>query len=469
MSTEAPTPDQTQRGEMFSRLRVPAARSHNHRPAEDIARELRIGPVEGLLLWLSKTDIYVLALSSRHTRLTLASLGMMVLFTSLLAFCSSFYALLDTLVNPDSAMRWPIATGLALLYSFGIMIIDREIVGSTSMKSLPIRFVFAIGIAVAVSFPVKLKFFEGRVTNEIEAMIVERNKDKLDRIETLKLTGEPERQQQRAQIQERINSYNKEIAVLDGQINYEANLVRCDVRCQNFREQKAKVTSQHKAAEDELRALSSPSALPLRIQQDINTLEANIAQQKKVSYDFLSKWEALGRIKHDPKIDYEILSYFLFGFFMLLEMVPMALKWSLGKTEYHYYIEARSNLGNQKIISLNNVFMEAMQRDPHSVLEILPLEITDLIAAVMEDESISTVDAPVMQYLMTALRRGERPAPVASPNVGPGGTPQNPTTPPAAPANSPTPPTTEGVPPVHTAPRSDPAGAETIDERPPTV
>ena len=373
MSTETPAPDQTLRGEMFSRLKVPVARSHNHRPAEDIARELRIGPVEGLLLWLSKTDIYVLALSSRHTRLTLASLGMMVLFTSLLAFCSSFYALLDTLVNPESSMRWPIVTVLALIYSFGIMIIDREIVGSTSMKSLPVRIVFAVGIAMAVSFPVKLKFFDGRVKIEIEQIIKERNKDKLDRIQMLSLTGEPERQQQRTQIQDRINSYNKEIAILDGQINYEANLIRCDVRCQTFREQKAKLVAEHKSAEVELNAISSPSALPLRIQQDIESLQGDIKKQMDISYDFLSKWEALGRIKKDPKVDYEILSYFVFGFFMLLELVPMALKWSLGKTEYHYYIEARSNLGNQKIIALNNVFMEVMQRDPNSVLDFLPL------------------------------------------------------------------------------------------------
>jgi len=359
---------------------------------------------------------------------------------------------------------------LALLYSFGIMIIDREIVGSTSMKSLPVRFVVAIGIATAVSFPVKLKFFDGRVQVEIEQMIVERNKDKLDRIEALKLTGEPERQQQRAQIQDRINSYNREIVILDGQINYEANLIRCDVRCQAFREQKAKVVAEHKAAELELNALSKPAALSPRIQQEIKTLEDAIAQERRISYDFLSKWEALGRIKKDPKVDYEILSYFVFGFFMLLELVPMALKWSLGKTEYHYYIEARTNLGNQKIIALNNVFMEVMQRDPNSVLDFLPLEITDLIAAVMEDESLSTVDTPVMRHLMTALRGGERAAPLEPPTTGPSGLTPTPEASPAAPAEVAAPaPVADPIAATPVAPRSDPASAQTIDERPPVV
>ena len=404
MTSENAAADRTPRADFMSRLNVPRARSHNHRPVEDIVRELRIGPVERLLLWLSKTDVYVLALSSHHTRMTLVSLGMMVLFTSLLAFCSGLYALLDTLVDPASPARWPIALLLAGLYAFGIMIIDREIVGSSSMKSMPVRLIFAVGIATAVSWPVKLKFFEGRVANEISSMIEDRNGQKLTRISELKATGEPERQDRRKQIQSRIAALDRDIAMLQAQINKEAGIVRCDVRCQALRTQQQQGLVQRKAAEDELAALASPSVLPDNVRLEVERLEADITTQKKVSYDFLSKWEAMNRIKADPKADYEILSWFVFGFFMMLELVPMALKWSLGKTEYHYYIEARSNLNNQKIIAVNNLFMELMQHDPRAVLEVLPLEITDLIAAVMEDESLNTGDAPRVQQLVNALR-----------------------------------------------------------------
>jgi hypothetical protein len=378
---------------------------------EEVLRQLRIGPVERLLLWLSKTDCYVLALSPNSNRLTLVSLGMMVLFTTLLAFVSGIYALSSTLIAPDSDWRWPISVVLGLLYAFGILIIDREIVGAASLKSMPIRLVFAVGIATAVSYPVKLKFFEGRLTNEINLMIEERNRDKLQRVAQLKLTGEPERQQQRTAIQGRIASIDREVLVLDGQILREANDVRCDTRCQNFRRQKEELLRQRVAAEKALQELASQPTLAPAIQKEVNELEAAVKAERAVSYDFLSKWEALGRIKADPKIDYEVLSWFVFGFFLLLEMVPLALKWSLGKTEYNYYIEARTNLNKQKIIAFNNIFMEAMQRDPMLALEILPLEVTDLIAAHMEDEALGSVNSPTLNDLLGALRRRGMGAP----------------------------------------------------------
>lgn len=408
MATESTALPPSSREEFLSRLRVPRARSHNHRSVDEVMRELHVGPVERLLLWLSKTDVYVLALSSQYTRLTLASLGMMVLFTSLLAFASGLYAILSMLIDPESPARWPIALVLAGVYGFGIMIIDREIVGSMSMKSLPIRLLFAVGIATAVSYPVKIKFFEGRVKAEVSAMVAERNADKLQRVRELEQTGEAERMEGRRQIQARIVSLDREIGLLDAEIDKEATNVRCGPRCQAFRAQKNEVMARRVAAEAELSALAGPSTLPADIRAEVERLRAEFEQEVKDSYDFLSKWEALGRIKRDPAVDYEVLSWFVFGFFILLELVPLGLKWSLGKAEYNYYIETRANLNKQKIIALNNVFMELMQRDPGAVLDFAPMEITDLIAAVMEDELMNTGDEPSLRRLMESIRRDLR-------------------------------------------------------------
>ena len=443
MATAAAPTDGPAAADLFARLRTPPGRSHNHQPLDEVLRQLRVGPVERLLLWLSKTDCYVLALSPNSNRLTLVSLGMMVLFTTLLAFVSGIYALSSTLIAPESEWRWPISVVLGLLYAFGILIIDREIVGAASMKSMPIRLVFAVGIATAVSYPVKLKFFEGRLNNEINLMIEERNRDKLQRVSELKLTGEPERQQQRTAIQGRIASIDREVAVLDGQILREANDIRCDTRCQNFRRQKEELLRQRVIAERSLQELATRPALAPQLQREVDDLEAGVKAERAVSYDFLSKWEALGRIKADPKIDYEVLSWFVFGFFLLLELVPLALKWSLGKTEYNYYIEARTNLNKQKIIAFNNIFMEAMQRDPMLALEILPLEITDLIAAHMEDEALGSVNAPTLNDLLSALRRRGAAASgtdTAQAAVNPAQTPSAPAPPGAATIDEPPPP-----------------------------
>ena len=378
------------------RRRRPRTLSHNHRPLRQILRELNIGPIERFLLWLSKTDFYVLWLSTYHTRLTLSSLGMMVLFTSFLAFSSAYYALSTTLIPPDSRWGWLIVLVLSLLYAFGIMIIDREIVGSISRKSFAIRLFFAIFIATAISWPVKLKFFEGRIENEIDQIIEERNADKIARIEQLAGTGERERQLQIEQIKKRLNSLDKEISVLDKEISKEASIVRCGPKCERLRSEKAALMAQFQAAENELDRLARPANLPAEQREEITRLRNEISKEREISYDFLTKWEALDRLKEENP-NYWILSGFIFLFFMLLELVPLILKWSIGKTEYHYYLESRDNLNTQKIVSLTNMFIEEMQQDPLTLIEMIPHEVTDIIAMHIEDEARDTTysNAPI--------------------------------------------------------------------------
>lgn len=401
-------------GTWRDRVRVAPVASHTHLSVGDIVRDLHIGPVERVLLWLAKTDYYVLSLSTYHSRLILSGLGLMVIFTSLLAFSSALYALLTTLVSPDSPIRWPVAIGLAIVYTFGIMIIDREIVSSISKKSLLIRLPFAVFIAIVVSWPVKLKFFEGRVDVEISRMVEERNATKLERIEELKNTGEAERLQQRDSIRARMNSLDNEVAVLDEQILRESRVVECGPKCQEFRRQKEDLMVDRRDAEQALAALAARVTLPEAVQRDIDQLQADIEHERNVSYDFLTKWEALGRIKRAAGPDYVVMSWFLLLFFMLLELVPVFLKWSLGKTEYHYYIDARTSLNNQKIVALHNLFVNAMRRDPQVALEVPP-EVTDIMAAHMEDEARQVSHRVDLRGLIERLDAAQKRAGSAEP------------------------------------------------------
>ena len=52
-------------------------RSHTHRPLHKIIEQQGIGPIERVLLWLAKTDLYVLNVVPNNCRGTLVSLGMM--------------------------------------------------------------------------------------------------------------------------------------------------------------------------------------------------------------------------------------------------------------------------------------------------------------------------------------------------------------------------------------------------------
>ena len=122
------------------RLDTPTV-AHSHRPVRDVQRDLNVSGLERAFLWLSKTDPYVLALCPYSTRLTLSALGMMVLFTTLLAFGSGFYTVKTTVISPENPLGWPIGLILAGVYAFGIMIIDREIVGAATSKAFWIRLI----------------------------------------------------------------------------------------------------------------------------------------------------------------------------------------------------------------------------------------------------------------------------------------------------------------------------------------
>lgn len=364
-------------------------RAPHHHSIDEVKRRLHIRPLLNVLLWLSKTDYYVLSLCPTTVRNTLASLGMMVIFTTALAFASSLYTLKTAVVPPDASLAWPIAVVLALVYAFGILIIDREIVGATSSRAVWIRLIFALLIATAVSYPVKLLFFEGRIVNEIDQMLEEEHAPKIERIEHLKSMIDKDRWEQREGITSQIDAIDNSIEALDKEIEREGNIVHCGPKCQALLAQKDEMMTQRLALVERLQSLNATGELPAPILEEINKLEAEMKARRDAAYDFLYKAEALDRIAEEVGSSYQFLSYFIFLFFALLETVPLFLKLALGKTEYHYYIEARTQINNQKIVSWTNLYLQWMQDNEgdREALERVPAEVTDIIAAAMEDES----------------------------------------------------------------------------------
>ena len=364
-------------------------RESSHIPIHEVKRKLHIGGLSSFLLWLSKTDYYVLSLCPTTTRNTLASLGMMVIFTTLLAFASSLYTLKTAVVPPDAALSWPISAVLAVVYAFGILIIDREIVGATSSRALFIRFFFAALIATAVSYPVKLLFFEGRIVNEIDQMLEEEHAPKLERIEHLRSTIDKERWEQREGVRSQIDAIDTDIKVLDEEIKREGDIVNCGTKCQALLAQKKEMMEERLGLVERLEDLAATGTLPKPILEEINALGAEMKARRDAAYDFLYKAAALDRIAEEVGASYQWLSWFILVFFFLLEIVPLGLKLALGKTEYHYYIEARTQINNQKIISWANLYIRWMQdhEDDQTALERVPIDVMDTIATVMEDES----------------------------------------------------------------------------------
>lgn len=363
-----------------------------HRSVDNIAHQLRIGPVERALLWLSKTDLYALANCTHHTRLTLSGLGLMVLFTMILALISG-YTTLSVIIDPQIELREAIAVGGAFVYAFGIMIIDREIVGNPSHKALWIRLLFAFLIATAVSYPIKLKLLDGPIKAEISTMVEDRNADKLQRVNELRDRGLAEKEAQVKAKDEQLTGIRGHMRELEAQIYDERTKkelgARCDKRCEAAKAQLLVMQGlESKIIEDKDR-LRGDDGLPANAQAEVKRLLAEVDKQKSEAFDFLSYWQAQDRVMKKDQSGARVLSYFLFCFFLALELVPVGLKYALGTSEYHQYLEARNRLNLQKLASVTNMLLEAIQ-DARSLEDIMrmPPELSDLLCYLMEDSTM---------------------------------------------------------------------------------
>lgn len=372
-----------------SHLQNAKHRDHSHKNLAQIKREQDIGPLESLLLWLAKADLYVVSISTRHSRSILSGLGAMVIFTGLLAFSTSLYTLLSTLIGQDAPYRWPVAIFLACIYTYGIILIDREIVGATntSWKNTLVRLVFAVFIAFAVSYPAKLKFFEARINAEIGTIINERNIKLLERMEAIRGRAEDQSSTVEQNLQANIDAVQSQIKILQSEIDAERARGGCGPKCSGWITKEEGLRAQlEELRQQGVRENSAPS-LSQSEMAEISKIEEQLQAEKNKSIDILYRMEALDRIMSVPGSSAPYVSWFLIGFFLLLEMVPLALKWSIGHTEYHNYINARNMINNQKIVSATNVYLEMMRDNPESVFTSVPLEVTDIIAMLLEDES----------------------------------------------------------------------------------
>ena len=166
------------------------------------------------------------------------------------------------------------------------MIIDREIVGATSSKGVWIRPIFALLIATAVSYPVKLLFFDGRIVNEIDQMLEEEHAPKIERIEHLKSTIDKERWEQREGITSQIDAIDKSIEALDKEIEREGSIVHCGPKCQALLAQKEEMMEKRIALVERLQSLNATGELPAPILEEINELEAEMKARRAAAYDF---------------------------------------------------------------------------------------------------------------------------------------------------------------------------------------
>jgi hypothetical protein len=81
------------------------------------------------------------------------------------------------------------------------------------------------------------------------------------------------------------------------------------------------------------------------------------------SYDFLSRYEALERLKSESPAA-NAIAWALRLFFIMIEVSPALVKLFMPKTEFHTIIEARMTLAKEAIVLNANKDMDDLLNDP---------------------------------------------------------------------------------------------------------
>lgn len=356
--------------------------------------------LERLLLFMSKTDLFILQFCTRATRMTLTSVGAMVLITGILAFSSSFFAVKNSFfMAQSSALSWLMPFCVACVYAGAIMAFDREIVSATDKRAARMRIPFAVLIGIVISYPIELQMQHGRITAEINKLAELRNQDKVDQNKSLENDILTLKEQTIKPLLDKQASLTRlrdqEQKSADWESQPENGL--CRGKCA---EHKANAENYQRQL-DELKKQIDAESVSISKDERINENKKKIAENnalieadKNRSHDLLSQAVALHSIyKSEAGGAAETLGWFLRFFFVCFELFPVLIKMTMPYTEYNAYLDARMRLNVNKIVGAANHKLEFYRDNPDKIL-LDNTEITDMLAMVAEDREIDNMHHP---------------------------------------------------------------------------
>lgn len=295
--------------------------------------------------------------------MTQTSLGMMVLLTGVLAFFSGSYAIYTAFANH----RWaPLAAvPLGVIYSFMIIMFDREIVGAQDKRAAALRFPLAVIIGFIVAVPLELRLLQDSIDKQLLVSSQEDNRVILGRMQK----KQDELDAREKELQDDVNKYRGEVKRWDEAM--EAETVGRQLAGRTGK------AGQGPAYEEAKRNRDASAATLARYEEDLRKHEAAEEQERrrfqdeyKTGYipqaqDFLARYEALDRLKSSSAGAFAI-SWGLRIFFILIEVFPALLKLFLPYNEYNAIVEARLRSEVQRVHALGNQRLDDLARNPPS-------------------------------------------------------------------------------------------------------
>lgn len=321
--------------------------------------------IQRFFQFLSKTDQDAIrsGCCTRVARMTQTSLGIMVILTGILAFFSGSYAIYTAFRNRPWAPL--VAVPLGVLYSFMIIMFDREIVGAQDKRAVWIRLPLAVAIGFIVAVPLELRLLEDSINKQLTVSIKEENRDVLSRMQKKQDELDARKKELREAVKNSRDEVKRWEAAMEaetvgrqipgrtgkagqGPVYKEAERNR-DLNLDILARYEAEL-SKHEATEEQERN---------RFLAEYKTGEIGQAE------DFLARYEALDKLKSNSAGAFAI-SWGLRLFFILIEVFPALLKLFLPYNEYNAIVEARMRSQVQLVHAIGNQQLDDLSKSPPS-------------------------------------------------------------------------------------------------------
>lgn len=289
-------------------------------------------PLTGLFLWACKTDRRILRPCSSWTQMTHVSRGFFVVETALFAAGAAYYTLITT-VSSSMAASLVIAT----LWGAMIMMIDRELVGAWSRKSLWIRVVLAAVIGMTVAIPAEMRVLQGRIDQQIVRDHQQENASLIARYHAEQDALNAREQTLNQQVadfrnQSALASRNKEAESVGAVIAGETTGIRGNGPAYHAADDRIReLQQQMDAASTELKSIGADRA----------RIAGELKQEEVASvYDFPSRYEALTKATDSSRPLWR-LSWLITLVFIAVDMVPVLMKALSPITDYDHLLAAQ--------------------------------------------------------------------------------------------------------------------------------
>ena len=320
--------------------------------------------LQRFLWWVACTDEEAILLCSPVTRFYQTIAGTMILITTLLAFISGGYAILQVVHHVVPTIP------LAAIYAMAIFSIDRFIVSARGRQMAWFRLPLALVIGCVIAVPLELRLVQERIEQE------------LNRLEQSENQGaEDSRTTQRDELQGRINKLEQRADEYRNQISEWGAKIEAEVvgRVRAGSTGLAGEGPAHRAAVEQkqlnidLLGQVNVELERLRAQQSgtFQQIEKEY-QRKRVAQprDLLAQYEALHIIEREHP-ETAKMTWAITILLILIELFPALVKLMLPYTAYAALayaalVEAREREDIQRGHSMGNYNIRQIVAEPHN-------------------------------------------------------------------------------------------------------